>query len=73
MRTREVKIQLPQHLADWLENVSAELAMTPSQLVATILTYYYEIWRVGFWQGQSVAVSRPRLRAGSPAEAGEVQ
>ncbi|WP_152648979.1 hypothetical protein [Desulfurococcus mucosus] len=40
-------MELPKHLADWLESFSREIAMRPSQFIATILTYFYEAWKVG--------------------------
>ena len=47
MGLRSVRLQLPEHLAKWLEDISEQLAMTPSQLVANILSYYYEVWTAG--------------------------
>ena len=47
MRLREIRLQLPEHLAKWLEEFSKQVAMTPSQLMANILSYYYEAWRIG--------------------------
>lgn len=44
---RRIEIVLPKHLADWLESLSKEIAMTPSQFLSIILTYYYEVWRIG--------------------------
>jgi len=41
-----VEVELPAHLARWLAEFSEALAMTPSQLLAHILTYYYEAYRV---------------------------
>jgi len=43
----EVVIRLPAHLARWLREFSEEVAMTPDQLLAHILTYYYEAYTVG--------------------------
>lgn len=43
----EVRITLPRHLAEWLYEFSKSIAMTPDQLIANILQYYYEAWRVG--------------------------
>jgi len=47
VRLREVRLQLPEYLAKWLEEFSKQVAMTPSQLIANILNYYYETWRIG--------------------------
>ena len=47
MSLREVRLQLPEYLAKWLEEFSKQIAMTPSQLIANILNYYYEAWRIG--------------------------
>jgi hypothetical protein len=43
----EVHIELPSYLAEFLRKFSKELAMTPSQLIANLLNYYYEAWRIG--------------------------
>jgi hypothetical protein len=43
----EVRIELPSYLAEFLRKFSKELAMTPSQLIANLLNYYYEAWRIG--------------------------
>uniref|UniRef100_A0A7C4BD80 Core-binding (CB) domain-containing protein n=1 Tax=Ignisphaera aggregans TaxID=334771 RepID=A0A7C4BD80_9CREN len=47
MRLRKICLQLPEYLAQWLEEFSKQLAMTPSQLIANILNYYYEAWKIG--------------------------
>lgn len=44
---RTIRIELPEHLIDWLEKFSKQVAMTPSQLLANILEYYREIWSLG--------------------------
>lgn len=43
----EVKLTLPRHLAEWLYEFSKNIAMSPDQLIANILQYYYEAWRIG--------------------------
>jgi len=43
----EVRIELPSYLAEFLRKFSKELAMTPDQLIANLLNYYYEAWRIG--------------------------
>lgn len=43
-----LQIKLPKTLAEWLKEFSKELAMDPSQLLANILTYYFEAYRKGF-------------------------
>jgi hypothetical protein len=43
----EVCIELPSYLAEFLRRFSRELAMTPGQLVANLLNYYYEAWQIG--------------------------
>ena len=42
-----VCVELPRYLAEFLRKFSRELAMTPSQLVANLLNYYYEASLVG--------------------------
>jgi len=44
----EITIRLPSYLAKWLKEFAKDLAMTPDQLLANILNYYYEAWRKGF-------------------------
>lgn len=43
----EVRLRLPRYLARFLREFSEEIAMTPSQLVANLLHYYYEASLVG--------------------------
>jgi hypothetical protein len=43
----EVRLRLPRYLARFLREFSEEVAMTPSQLVATLLHYYYVASLVG--------------------------
>jgi hypothetical protein len=43
----EVRIELPSYLAEFLRKFSGELAMTPGQLIANLLNYYYEAWQIG--------------------------
>jgi hypothetical protein len=43
-----VIVRLPSYLARWLREFADDLAMTPDQLLANILNYYYEAWRIGF-------------------------
>ena len=46
MKLVKVQVQLPQYLAEWLEEFSKEVAMTPSQLLTHILHPYWEVWRI---------------------------
>lgn len=48
MDQEEIRIKLPRYLARWLQEFSKAIAMTPDQLLANILNYYYEAWKVGF-------------------------
>jgi len=48
-----LELKLPKHLAQWLEEFAESLAMTPSQLIANILAYYYEAWRKGLEKAYS--------------------
>ena len=43
----EIRVRLPKYLARFLEEFSKEIAMTPSQLLANLLYYYYEASLVG--------------------------
>ena len=43
----EVRLKLPRYLADFLNKFSEEIAMTPSQLIANLLHYYYEASLIG--------------------------
>ncbi|MEL9909413.1 MULTISPECIES: hypothetical protein [Thermoprotei] len=47
MSQEEIRVKLPKHLAIWLQEFSKAIAMTPDQLLANILNYYYEAWRIG--------------------------
>lgn len=47
MSQEEIRIRLPRYLALWLQEFSKAIAMTPDQLLANILNYYYEAWRIG--------------------------
>ncbi|MEM4005981.1 MAG: hypothetical protein QXM43_10190 [Desulfurococcaceae archaeon] len=49
---QEVRVRLPQHLVEWLQRFSKAIAMTPDQLIANILEYYYEAWKVGYDEGR---------------------
>ena len=51
-----IKIKLPKHLAEWLREFSSQIAMQPDQVIATILTYYYEAWKAGFEKGQRISL-----------------
>ncbi len=44
----EITVKLPSYLAKWLKLFAKDLAMTPDQLLANILSYYYEAWRIGY-------------------------
>ncbi len=66
-----VTIRLPKHLADWLTEFSCEVAMEPSQLIATILTYYYEAWRAGLEKGRGSGRLEVRREA-RPATLNEI-
>lgn len=44
----EITIRLPSYLARWLREFAKDLAMSPDQLLANILSYYYEAWRKGY-------------------------
>jgi len=45
--TKKICIELPDHLADFVETFSRLVAMTPTQLLAHILKYYYDAFKVG--------------------------
>lgn len=47
MDQEEIRIKLPKHLALWLKEFSKAIAMTPDQLLANVLSYYYEAWKIG--------------------------
>ncbi|MEM4748160.1 MAG: hypothetical protein QXW74_06600 [Archaeoglobaceae archaeon] len=46
----KLEIELPKRLAEWLIEFSNTLKMTPGQLLANILEYYYEAWKIGYEQ-----------------------
>ncbi|PUA31629.1 MAG: hypothetical protein B7O98_09015 [Zestosphaera tikiterensis] len=52
---KTIEIKLPKHLVEWLEEFSKEIAMEPSQLMANILTYYYEAYKRGFEKGRETS------------------
>lgn len=56
-----IEIRLPKHLVEWLDEFSKQIAMKPDQLIANILTYYYEAWKVGFERGKE-ALSRDTIK-----------
>jgi len=43
----EICLKLPRYLVRFLNEFSKEIAMTPSQLLANLLHYYYEASLVG--------------------------
>jgi hypothetical protein len=45
--TKKICIELPDHLVDFVETFSRLVAMTPNQLLAHILKYYYDAFKVG--------------------------
>ncbi|MEM1832254.1 MAG: hypothetical protein QXJ64_08210 [Thermosphaera sp.] len=55
---QEVRVRLPQHLVEWLQRFSKAIAMTPDQLIANILEYYYEAWKVGYDEGRFLSSSK---------------
>ncbi|MEM1844001.1 MAG: hypothetical protein QXD75_05695, partial [Desulfurococcaceae archaeon] len=61
----EIKVELPPHLAEWLQKYSKTMAMTPGQLLANLLTPYYEAWKVGYDEGRELLRrgEEARLRA----------
>lgn len=56
----EMRLRLPQHLAKWLQEFSKAIAMTPDQLITHILEYYYESWKVGYYEGRKFSNDRER-------------
>lgn len=54
---QEIRVKLPQYLVEWLQKFSKAIAMTPDQLVANILEYYYEAWKVGYDEGRNLSSS----------------
>ncbi|MEM4913407.1 MAG: hypothetical protein QW579_04315 [Desulfurococcaceae archaeon] len=55
---QEVRVRLPQHLVEWLQRFSKAIAMTPDQLIANILEYYYDAWKVGYDEGRILLRSK---------------
>lgn len=62
---QELRVRLPQHLVEWLQRFSKAIAMTPDQLIANILEYYYDAWKVGYDEGRELLRrgEEARLRA----------
>ena len=42
-----ITLKLPRHIKEWLELISREFAMTPSQLITNILTTFMDVWEMG--------------------------
>ncbi|MEM2571395.1 MAG: phage integrase N-terminal SAM-like domain-containing protein [Candidatus Nezhaarchaeales archaeon] len=54
---QEIRVRLPRHLVEWLQEFSKAIAMTSDQLIANILEYYYEAWKVGYDEGRNLSSS----------------
>jgi len=47
MRIKKITIGLPEHLVDWLNEITREMARTPDDFIAEILHRYYDVWKLG--------------------------
>ena len=47
MKNIKLPIELPDYLASWLEDISKEIGMTPSDFITNILHRYYDVWKIG--------------------------
>lgn len=49
----EIRIRLPVYLANWLRDLSRDLAMEPSTFIIYVLETYRTVWEKGFEKGLS--------------------
>ncbi len=66
-----IRIRLPRYLVEWLYEFSNQIAMQPDQVIATILTYYYEAWKAGLEKGRRISISESASGVESAALATE--
>jgi len=65
---KTICLELPDHFVDFIEEISRNLGMNPSQFMAHILKYYYEVFKV---TKDSIILQQLEQREGK--EVGECQ